>query len=68
MAEEKQELQKTQDPEYWDPKAEAEEDNEMHLERGDRFAMLVAGCLTVALPITLLIVFICVVTILLFTR
>jgi hypothetical protein len=66
MAEEKQEITSETEPESWDPKAEA--DNEMHLERGDRFAMLVAGCLTVALPITLLIVLICVVTILLFTR
>ena len=66
MAEEKRDPETPQDPEYWDPKAEA--DDEMHLERGDRFALLVAGCLTVALPITLLIVFICVVTILLFTR
>ena len=66
MAEEKRDPEVPQDLENWDPKAEA--DDEMHLERGDRFAMLVAGCLTVALPITLLIVFICVVTILLFTR
>ena len=66
MAEEKQDLENMPDQEIWDPKAEADE--EMHLEKGDRFAMLIAGCLTVALPITLLIVFICVVTILLFTR
>ena len=52
--------------EYWDPKAEAEE--EIQLEKGDRFAMLAAGCLTVALPVGLLIAFISIVTILLFSR
>ncbi|MBQ7146253.1 MAG: hypothetical protein IJR95_05755 [Lachnospiraceae bacterium] len=52
--------------EPWDPKAEALEED-VHLERGDQFALMAAGCLTVGLPVTLLIIFICVVTYLLFT-
>ena len=53
--------------EPWDPKADALEE-EVKLERGDHFALFTAGCLTIGLPITLMIIFICVVTYLLFAR
>jgi len=51
--------------EAWDPKQEAAE--EMHLEKHDRLAMILAGFLAIGLPILLMIAFIVGITLLLFT-
>ena len=58
---------KTELPENWDPKKDAEED-QIPLERGDKLAMWIAGVITVGLPCILLIGLIIVVTVLIFSR
>ena len=61
MDEKKEELEL----EAWDPRQEAME--EMVLEKHDRLAMVLAGFLTLGLPILLMIAFIVGLTLLLFT-